>query len=254
METRQVGCAEGDRRRVGTKVHLLNGLYVEIEGTRREVPEGSTRLVAFVSIHDGRLERRHVAGSLWPSVDDVRAAGNLRSALWRLRGAGVDVIDSDKWSLRLLDDVEVDLHEFAHWADRIIRAAPRDDDLDGVARRARALDVLPGFYDDWVIAERERIRLRAVHALEAVSRLLTNRGRFGEAVEAAMAAVHVEPLRETAQRALIDAYLAEGNFVEGRQAFLTYRGLLNRELGIEPSQSLAELVRLEVDNRQTVQL
>ena len=118
--------------------------FVITDGHRYEVPEGSKRLVAFVSMHDGRLERRYVAGSLWPCVDDIRAAGNLRSALWRLRGAGVDIIDADQWSLRLLDDVDVDLDESGRWAERIIRNAARHEDFEGIADRARALDVLPG--------------------------------------------------------------------------------------------------------------
>ena len=131
---------------------MFNGPFVITDGHRYEVPEGSKRLVAFVSMHDGRLERRYVAGSLWPCVDDIRAAGNLRSALWRLRGAGVDIIDADKWSLRLLDDVDVDLNESGQWAERIIRNTARHEDFEGIADRARALDVLPGCYDDWVIA------------------------------------------------------------------------------------------------------
>jgi DNA-binding SARP family transcriptional activator len=225
-------------------VNLFNGPFVVIDGGRFEVPEGSKRLVAFVSMHHGRLERRYVAGSLWPCVDDIRAAGNLRSALWRLRGAGIDIIDADKWSLRLLDQVDVDLDESSQWAERIIRNTARDDDFDGIADRARALDVLPGCYDDWVIAERERIRQRTLHALEALSRLLAAFGRFGEAVEAAMTAVQAEPLRESAQRALIDAHLGEGNVVEARRSFVLCRQLLNRELGIEPSRCLSDAVRL----------
>jgi DNA-binding SARP family transcriptional activator len=225
-------------------VNLFNGPFVIIDGDRFEVPEGSKRLVAFVSMHHGRLERRYVAGSLWPCVDDIRAAGNLRSALWRLRGAGIDIIDADKWSLRLLDDVDVDLDESSRWAERMIRNTARDEDFEGIADRARALDVLPGCYDDWVLAEREQIRQRTLHALEALSRLLVALGRFGEAVEAAMTAVQAEPLRESAQRTLIDAHLGEGNVVEARRSFLVYRQLLNRELGVEPSRYLSEAVRL----------
>ena len=41
--------------------------------------------------------------------------------------------------------------------------------------------------------------------------------------EAAMFAVGIEPLRESAQRVLIEAHLAEGNLVEARRAFVTYR-------------------------------
>jgi DNA-binding SARP family transcriptional activator len=241
------GAAEAIAKR-RAMVTLLDGPFVVIDGYRHEVPEGSKRLVAFVSMHDRRVERRYVAGSLWPWVDEIRAAGNLRSALWRLRGAGICIIDADKWSLRLYQDVDVDLDEHGRWAERIIRSAARDEDFEGIADRARALDVLPGCYDDWVIAERERIRQRTIHALEAVSRLLTALGRFGEAVEAAMTAVHAEPLRETAQRALIDAHLSEGNVVEARRAFLVYRGMLNRELGIEPSPSLSAAVCLHREN------
>ena len=69
--------------------------------------------------------------------------------------------------------------ESSQWAERIIRNTARDEDFDGIADRARALDVLPGCYDDWVIAERERIRQRTPPPLEAMSRLLAAFGRSG---------------------------------------------------------------------------
>jgi DNA-binding SARP family transcriptional activator len=225
-------------------VHLLNGPYVSTHGERREVPEGSKRLLAFVAIQKGRLERRYVAGSLWPFGDDNRAAGNLRSALWRLRGAGVDVIDADKWSLCLADTVDVDIDEISGWASRVLAGTPICGDFIGVEERIRALDILPGCYDDWAITERERIRQRILHALEQISRLLCEQRRFGEAVEAAMAAVHSEPLRESAQRALIESHLAEGNVVEARRVFCNYAQHVRRELGIEPSAELQSLLGL----------
>jgi hypothetical protein len=51
-------------------------------------PEGSKRLVIFVTLNGGRVNRRRAAGTLWPCCDDVCAAGNLRCALWRLRVTG----------------------------------------------------------------------------------------------------------------------------------------------------------------------
>jgi DNA-binding SARP family transcriptional activator len=103
---------------------------------------------------------------------------------------------------------------------------------------------LPGCYDDWAITERERLRQRILHALEQMSRLLCQQRRFGEAVETAMAAVFSEPLRESAQRALIQSHLAEGNVVEARRVFCDYAQLIRRELGIEPSDELQSLVGL----------
>ena len=227
-------------------INLFCGPYVVADGQRCEIPEGSKRLVAFAAIHRGRLERRYVAGSLWQCVDDIRAAGNLRSALWRLRGAGIDVIAADKWSLRLIDGVDIDLDETEGWADRVVHGVACPDDFERIGERARALDILPGFYDDWAISERERIRQRTLHALEAASRLLTQRGRCGEAVEAAMLAVYAEPLRESAQRTLIDAHLGEGNLIEARRSYATYENLLIKELGVSPPPAMAAAVRLPV--------
>jgi DNA-binding SARP family transcriptional activator len=60
-------------------------------------------------------------------------------------------------------------------------------------------------------------------------------------------AVKAAPLRESAQRALIEAYLAEGNWVEGRRSFEVYRKLLHRELGTQPDPELAAMVHRPAD-------
>jgi len=211
---------------------------VTADGGRKEVPEGSKRLLVFVALHRGRVERRCAAGTLWPIGDDVRASGNLRSALWRLRTAGIDLLTADKWSLRLCDDVSVDVHLMSDWASRLIRGTPSSGDLAVLPWLADALELLPGWYDDWVLLERERIRQRMLHALEALSRALIRARRWAEAVEAALMAVSAEPLRESAQRALIEAHVAEGNWIEGRRSFEAYRDLLRGELGAEPPADL----------------
>ncbi len=100
---------------------------------------------------------------------------------------------------------------------------------------ADALDLLPGFYDEWAIIERERVRQRIMHALEALSETLTAAGRFADAIEAAMLATSVEPLRESAQRVLIKAHAAEGNLTEARRSYRAYHELVRRELGVAPS-------------------
>jgi DNA-binding SARP family transcriptional activator len=226
----------------GPVLHLFDGPYVRVDGCRREVPEGSKRLLVYVALRRRRVERRHVAGLLWPVGSDERAAGNLRSALWRLRGADIDLLVVDKCSLHLRDDVAVDVELVGDWAGRLISGTVQPDELSILPSWAEALDLLPGWYDDWVLLERERLRQRMLHGLEALSGQLITVGRFAEAVEAAMVAVAVEPLRESAQRALVTAHLAEGNRVEGRRCFDAYREILRRDLGAEPAADLAALV------------
>ncbi|MGH3805580.1 MAG: AfsR/SARP family transcriptional regulator [Pseudonocardiaceae bacterium] len=232
-------------------LHLFGGPYATLGGRRWEVPEGSKRLLAFVALHRRRVERRHAAGTLWPIGDDGRAAGNLRSALWRLRGAGIDLLAADKWSLALCDEVVVDVHVVSNWAGRLIDKTASDDDLAVLPCWVDALDLLPGWYDDWALVERERMRQRVLHALEALSRRLVGAGRCAEAVEAAMLAVGADPLRESAQRALIEAHLAEGNWVEGWRGYQAYRDLLRRELGVEPSADLVALLQAARHDRST---
>jgi len=228
-------------------VHLFAGPYVTVGTQRREVPEGSKQLLAFVALRRGRVERRYAAGTLWPFGNEERAAGNLRSALWRLRRAGINVLVADKWSLALCADVIVDLHVMDQWATRLIQGTAAGHDLDISPSVSEALDLLPGWYDDWALMERERIRQRLLHALEALSVRLACLGRFGEAVDAALLAVSVEPLRESAQRALIGAHVAEGNLTEARRTFLLYRDLVRRELDVEPSGDLSALVHIRED-------
>jgi DNA-binding SARP family transcriptional activator len=229
-------------------LHLFGGPYLTVDGRREEIPEGSKRLLAFVALHDGRVARRHAAGILWPIGDDARAAGNLRSALWRLNRAATPLITASKSSLALEKAVLVDLHVVSDWASRLASGSQRESDLVVSCWDLDSLDLLPGWYDDWALMERERIRQRLLHALEVLSSILVQNGRCAEAIEAAMLAVCSEPLRESAQFRLIEAHIAEGNLIEGRRRFDAYRRLLLHELGTEPDPRLADLVSMRAKN------
>jgi DNA-binding SARP family transcriptional activator len=224
-------------------LHLFRGPAVTFpSGLRHAVPEGSQRLLVFVALRRARVGRRHAAGCLWPTGDDARAAGNLRSALWRLNRARMNVLVADKSSLAMRPDVLLDLDVIGEWAARLIGGRATGTDLAVMPTGVEALELLPGWYDDWVLLERERIRQRLLHALEALSRQYRLAGRCAEAVEAALLAVNAEPLRESAQRVLVEAHLAEGNWVEGRRNYLDYRDRLRRELGVEPSAEFRHLL------------
>jgi DNA-binding SARP family transcriptional activator len=235
-------------------VHLIGGPFVSQNGACHAVPEGSKRLLAFVALHRGRVERLYTAGALWPFGNDLRAAGNLRSALWRLRRAGIDVIDSDKWSLSLAPQVQVDVHQLAGWASRLIHRTAEPDDLTTHPLPDTACHLLPGWYDDWVVMERERLRQRVLHALESLAEIFSQLGRHAEAVEAATRAVSEEPLRESAQRALVAAYLAQGNDAQAHLAYAAFAQLLDQELGVKPSRRIRQLLNTAESSGQPVGL
>ncbi|MEU1523784.1 BTAD domain-containing putative transcriptional regulator [Nocardia rhamnosiphila] len=227
---------------VASYLHLFGGPYVTVGAERREIAEGSKRLLALLALRRGRVERCCAAGLLWPGVGERRASGNLRSALWRLRAADLDLVVADQVSLMLRAEVGVDVDEVSAWARRLIQGSAAAADLVLDPCIDAALDLLPGWYDDWALFERERLRHRVLHALESLSRQLCARGRCAEGVEAALLAVAADPIRESAQRALIEAHLSEGNIGEARHTYTTFHRLLLRELGVPPSTQLAGLL------------
>ena len=223
-------------------VCLLGGPYLLMGGRRSGVPEGCQRLLAFLAMNGGRALRRRAAGLLWPEVEEERAAGNLRSALWRLRASGPGVVESDKNAVWLHPAAHTDLASVHDWAARLLCGRPTASDLETLWWHPEAVDLLPGWYDEWVVFARERLRQQVLHALECLSALLVQGGRYADGIEAALLAVEIDPLRETAQRRLIEAHLAEGNTAEAHRALRSYGCLLRRELGLGPSAGLVALV------------
>jgi DNA-binding SARP family transcriptional activator len=225
-------------------VHLLGWPCLSQRGVLSRVAEGGTRLLAYLALNRGPNNRGHVAAALWPDVEDGRAAGNLRSALWRLNATlETPIVTADKHALALVDTVDVDVHLIGQWAARLISGRVQPTDVALVSWDVERLVLLPGWYDDWVLLERERLRQRLLHGLECLSRQLSSAGRHAEAVETALAVVSAEPLRESAQRVLVEAHLAEGNRCEALRRFEEHRALVRQELGVEPSPDLAALVQ-----------
>jgi DNA-binding SARP family transcriptional activator len=200
------------------------------------------RLLAFVALHDHPLLRVFVAGSLWTDSSDERAAASLRSSLWRLHRRGFLLIYASATHLRLAAEVDVDIRRGFELAHRLLDGTT---DVETIAADDVPLDgeLLPEWYDDWVLFERERYRQVGLHALEALADRLIAAGRLGAALEAALAAVRGEPLRESAHRVLIRVHLAQGNSGEALRQYEFCRRLLQERLGLEPSPRLDELVR-----------
>lgn len=223
------------------RLTLLGGFELRSDGEHVALSTSAQRLLAFVALRERPLQRSYVAGSLWLDSAEERAAANLRSALWRLHGCGIQLVHCMGPQLSLDPDLVVDLREAEQLAHRVLdRTNGGDLDVDASLLSG---DLLPDWYDDWVLTEAEDWRQLRLHALEALAGHLTTAGRWGEAAGAARAAVRAEPLRESGHAALIQVHLAEGNQSEAVGEFARYRTLLRAELGLEPTSRLHELVR-----------
>jgi DNA-binding SARP family transcriptional activator len=206
---------------------------------------GTQRILAYLALHDRAVTRLSMAGTMWPEVTEQRAGGSLRSALSRLDEPTREAILSASAGLRLDDIVTVDIREAQALARRLLEvgADPVDNDLRYAAVALLSTDLLPDWYDDWVLVEAEEWRHLRRNALEAQAGFLTEKGRWAEAAGAAHAAVRIDPLRESPQAALIRVHLARGNQSEALKAYDAYRQRLKTELGLEPTAHLSDLMR-----------
>jgi DNA-binding SARP family transcriptional activator len=200
-------------------------------GRRRPLPDGARRLVAFTALHGGRVERRHAAGVLWPVGDDLRAAGNLRSALWRLRASGVDVLDADKRLIRIRDGVVVDADLAVQWTARVTAGVALPPGTDEAFWRHCRGGLLPGWTEFWVGPHRERLRQRVLHAMEALARRMLADGDPARAVAVARRVCAVEPLRESTHRILAEALRCGGRSAEANAAYAAFRSSAARRFG-----------------------
>jgi len=223
------------------QLDLLGGFELSLNGRHDSLPLSSRRVVAFLAVAGRPLLRVYVAGMLWPDVSEERAGASLRSALWRLRRLKYGLLDVSSTYLCVKPCIAIDFVDAGARAHRLLTrdGAFEDDDYDAMAPER---ELLPDVYEEWVVIERERFRQLRLHALEALCDRLVAAGRFAEAVQAGLAAVRGEPLRESAQRALIRAHLAEGNPSEALKQFRSFKHILENELGLEPTEALRSLL------------
>lgn len=209
------------------------------------ISRGGQRLLVFLALTDCPTARVAVAGALWPEVSDHKAGSSLRSALARMDPVARSVIHATPSEIGLWEGVRVDLRDARALAHRVVEHG-RDLDADELGLDAVSIlssELLPDWYESWVVAEAEEWRQLRLSALEAAACELAADRRFAEAAVAARAAVRAEPLRESAHACLLQVHLAEGNPTEAVRVFERYRGLLRSELDMEPTRHLLDLIR-----------
>ena len=223
------------------RVSLAGAFDLSRDGRSIDVATPAMRVLAFLALNERAVHRSQVASVLWLDSNDERAAGSLRSALWRIRQYGDELVETTQNCLRIAAGVRVDIRDAIAWARRVcdVSAAIADADL----REAYVTgELLPNWCDEWVVIERERLRQMRFHALETLVQRLVGVGRFGDAMEVALSSLRGEPLRESAHRAVISVHLAEGNASEALRHYRGYRELLRTELGLEPSDLIKRMV------------
>lgn len=227
-----------DRRH---RVNLLGHFSLLVDGRPVDLPLTTQRVVAMVALA-GDQGRSRLAGQLWPEVTEDRARASLRSALCQVRQIAPDLLVCNG-SVHLGREVYVDTWSLDKAGHRVMAGVPNDP-TDRTLRRRCERELLPDWDDEWLVPERDRIQQLRLRVLEGLACAAVERGLYGLAIDHCLAALRVDPLRETAHRALIRTHLAEGNPAAALRAFRECVDVLDSELGIEPTAETQDLVRM----------
>ncbi len=219
------------------RLALLGRFHLEQHGrTRRLRTRKEEGLLAFLVLHPGSHPREVLAELYWGDTPEAQAKGSLRAALADLRAAlGPQALLSDRLSVQVSPTAAlwVDVLAFRTQATRFLGDPAADPGAFEPGRYTGEL--LAGHYDDWVLAERERLRqLYLAALLHRVGRLRAM-GRDEEAIVAAQQVLAVERAEERAHRQLIALYAHSGNRPAALRQLEVCRRALKEELAVEPS-------------------
>ena len=138
------------------------------------------RVVAYLAVRGPRMLRCLVSAELWPDLPETRVRANFRRALWQLPDGWVVPDGSD-----LVLTANVDIVDARESARRAIRGGELTwEEIELLSR-----DLLPGWFEDWVIEERDGFELVSVQALEAACRTAALAGDYTLATHAGYLAV-----------------------------------------------------------------
>lgn len=210
-------------RAPSVRLRLLGGFEMSLDGSAVELQPAVQRLTAFVALTPVGVGRMFAAFQLWPDKSEKRALANLRSTLWRLKQLPVPVIEGSSTRLTLAETVWVDTR--GEVTDVINSIG-----VDGVPPPFDTLltDLLPDWYDDWLVVERDRLRQLRLAALEKRARESLATGNTMWAIQFGLAALAIDGARGSAHRLVVDAHLAEGNECEARRERLRFERCLNQ--------------------------
>src|ERR1051326_2177343 len=234
-------------------IHLLGGFQLlsgETPLRAFDLPRLQA-LLAYLVLHQGTPQSRaHLAYLFWPDSTDSQAYTNLRNLIHKLRQVLPDAdrfLDVERHTLtwkQRTGDVQwiFDVLDFEQALERARRVK---DDLAERQALTRAVklyrgELLPGCYDDWILAERDRLRQMFLKALDRLSELQEQQGDYEAAIESAQRWQYADPLHEETYRRLMGLHAANGDRAAALSVYHACANVLERELGIEPSKTTRE--------------
>ena len=196
--------------------------------------------------------REQLMDLLWPGMPLQSAQANLRQTIYRLRqmipelnskegDTAVPFLITNRQTIQINPDADyiADVHAF-------------DALIDQDPEQAIALyqgDFLTDFFlpdsdtfEEWANNQREAYRRQALDAMETITAVHLQDGRYEAAIQLALRQLEIDNLREISHRQLMEANARNGHRQVALSHFNTFTQLLADELAIEPESETVALI------------
>ncbi len=232
---------------------LLGGMEIRLDGAPLTafISVKVPALLAYLAIVERPVQRDLLATLFWGEMGDADAKNNLRQALTNLRKTCDPFLEitRDSASLRADADCRLDVTEFVRGV-RLAARLPAEERIAPLAE-ATALyrgDLLEGVvlrdapdFEEWLVAQRARLRELMLNALHDLVGLQMAEGRFPEAIDGATRLLALDPWREEAHRQLMLALARTGQRSAALAQFEQCRRIMREVFDVEPTDETAEL-------------
>jgi DNA-binding SARP family transcriptional activator len=210
-------------------------------------------LLALLAASKGKPQpRQRVAGLLWPDSSDTQALTNLRRELHALRsavGPRAALVTADAGTLQWpgSPDVDCDVATYLTLAEQADRGSAAGDRTAYREAARSAVDcyhgeLLPGNDRPWLLQERQALHRTCVHLVDGLIRSYGD-GDVGSALELADRRIQLEPFEETGYHTLMRLQILAEDRAAALRTYHRCASMLDRELGVVPGPTIADLYR-----------
>lgn len=199
-------------------------------------------LLAFLVLYPEEHAREKLASLFWGDFPDMQARSSLRNALTILRKHLDDhLFLAERESVRFnpVYPLWVDALEFEKQVNKFISEASPDSCL--VDLELYQGDLLPDWYDDWVVPKREHYRNLYLNTLLRLTEGFRSRGQYENAVRSAQMVLLNDPSSERAHQHLMFCYVALGNRSAALRQYEECEHILRDDLGVRPMPATVRL-------------
>lgn len=225
------------------EIHTLGELSITQDGQPLEFATRKVEaLLVYLACAGRPCPREVLAELLWQDRSQAQSQANFRAALSRLNQHLAAYLTVTRQTVELnLEHAWLDVAQ--------LQAGLRAENWDDALALYRG-DFLAGFsvrdsqgFDDWVLLERERLKIRVIEALDTLTRRQLDRGEYAGGIARCQQLLQLDPWREDIHARLMRLWAASGQRTAALAQYEACRSILAADLAVEPGAELTSLHR-----------